>query len=186
MGEYHLNRRVVNEDILPHTSLAKEIEIVRKNNQRLIAIMNNASLTKEEILFYLEKVTGNKLDTSVEVSTPLYTDFGRHIYLGKDVTIEENVTLHDLGGITLEDGVTIGANTIITTVHEKSTSISVKPVYIKENAKVGPNTTILSGVTIGKNAIIAENSIVDRNVPDNVIVAGNPATVMSPKKANSL
>lgn len=169
MGEYHLNRRVVEGDILPNTSLAKEIEIVRKNNQRLTSIMNNASLTREEALCYMERIAGRKIDPSVRVATPLHTDFGRHLYLGKNITIHSNVTLHDLGGITIEDGVTIGSNTTITTVEVKNKKTSAKPVYIKSNAVIGANSVILSGVTIGEDAVIPSYSTVSKDVPANSI-----------------
>lgn len=182
MGEYHLNSRVIKTDIFPHTSLAKEIEIVRKNNQRLITSMNNVTPSKEEIFCYMERITGRKLDATVVIIPPMYSSFGRHLYLGKNITIQRNVTFHDLGGITIEDGVTIGANTTITTLQQKLTYLSAKPVHIKENACIEANATILPGVTIGKNAIVAANSTVDKDVPENTMVAGNPATVVDLEK----
>ena len=55
---------------------------------------------------------------------------------------------------------------------------AIKPVIIKENVWIGENARICKGVTIGKNAIVAANSIVTKDVPDNSIAAGNPARIV--------
>lgn len=52
------------------------------------------------------------------------------------------------------------------------------PVYIDENVFLGSNVTILKGVKIGKNSIIANNSLVTKDIPENVIAGGNPATII--------
>lgn len=60
----------------------------------------------------------------------------------------------------------------------KRRGISVASVQIKENAWLGANVTILPGVTVGKNAIVAADSTVTKDVPANVIVAGSPAKII--------
>lgn len=52
------------------------------------------------------------------------------------------------------------------------------PVIIKDNVWIGENAAILPGVTIGKNAIIGANAVVTKDVPDNAVVAGNPAKII--------
>lgn len=54
----------------------------------------------------------------------------------------------------------------------------VDSIRIKENAWIGANVTVLPGVTVGKNAIVAADSTVTKDVPDNVIVAGTPARII--------
>jgi acetyltransferase-like isoleucine patch superfamily enzyme len=54
----------------------------------------------------------------------------------------------------------------------------VAPVVIKDNVWLGDHATILKGVTIGENSVVAAGAVVSRDVPPNVIVAGNPATVV--------
>ncbi|MNE70842.1 Maltose O-acetyltransferase [compost metagenome] len=54
-------------------------------------------------------------------------------------------------------------------------SLIPKPIHIKKNAWIGANATILQGVTIGENAIVAAGSVVSKDVPDNTIVGGIPA-----------
>ena len=54
----------------------------------------------------------------------------------------------------------------------------VAPVVIKDNVWLGDHATILKGVTIGENSVVAAGAVVSRDVPPNVIVAGNPATIV--------
>ena len=55
---------------------------------------------------------------------------------------------------------------------------SGKPITLKENVWVGGGVTFLPGVTIGKNVIVAAGAVVTKDVPDNVIVGGNPARIL--------
>ena len=64
----------------------------------------------------------------------------------------------------------------------KERKIFTKPVKICQNAWLGENIAVLSGVTIGKNSIIGANSVVSKNIPENCIAVGNPAKVI--KKYN--
>ena len=57
----------------------------------------------------------------------------------------------------------------------------LKPVEIKEGVFIGMNVKILKGVTIGENSVIGANSIVTKNIPSNVIAAGNPCKVLKNK-----
>ncbi|MCR4965141.1 MAG: acyltransferase [Bacteroidales bacterium] len=53
-----------------------------------------------------------------------------------------------------------------------------KPVIIGENCWIGRDVSILKGVTIGNNSVIASNSVVTKSIPENCIAAGNPAKVV--------
>ena len=128
----------------------------------------------------MKEITGKKIADSVTISQPFYSDFGRHITFGKNIFINQNVTFVDLGGITIEDDVLIGpGSTFITVNHliepKKRRGLKVDPILIKRNAWIGANVTILPGVIIGENSIVAAASTVTKNVPNNVIVAGSPA-----------
>lgn len=133
-------------------------------------------------------ITGQDIDESVVISLPFYTDFGCHISFGKDIFINQNVTFVDLGGITIEDKVLIGPGCRLVTVNHiedpaKRRGLMIQPVTLKENAWLGANVTVLPGVTIGRNSIVAADSTVTKDVPDNVIVAGTPAKVMREVKS---
>lgn len=81
-------------------------------------------------------------------------------------------------GVTIENFVQIGAHCAIysiSTIDGKS-----GPVVLKENARIGSHTTIMPGVTIGKNAIVGAHSFVSKNVGDDEVVAGVPARLIKP------
>ena len=148
----------------------------------LSAILN-ASGNVEQTRRLLSEITGKEIDKSTMIFVPFYTNFGRHIRLGKNIFINHACTFLDLGGITIEDRVQIGPKVnIITENHPVEPSqrkmLDLKSVLVKSNAWIGAAATILPGVTIGENAIVAANAVVNKDVPANTIVGGIPARVI--------
>lgn len=83
--------------------------------------------------------------------------------------------------IKIGDNVKCGANTLITDSDwhpEDSRSGIPREVIIKTNVWLGVNVTVLKGVTIGENSIIGAGSVVTKDIPANVIAAGNPCKVI--------
>lgn len=149
---------------------------------KLSAILN-ASGNVEQTRRLLSEITGKEIDKSTMIFVPFYTNFGRHIRLGKNIFINHACTFLDLGGITIEDHVQIGPKVnIITENHPVEPSqrkmLDLKSVLVKSNAWIGAAATILPGVTIGENAIVAANAVVNKDVPANTIVGGIPAKVI--------
>lgn len=176
---------IQNKEILPDSTCFHEIHELKAGNEKLVLEMNNSYHNNQAVLDYLGEITGVSIDPSVTVSLPFYTDFGKHIRLGRDIFINQNVTFVDLGGITIEDNVLIGPMSRLITVNHltdpiKRRGLFLSPVHIKKNAWLGANVTVLPGVTIGENAIVAADSTVTRDVPANVIVAGSPAKIIKP------
>jgi len=91
-------------------------------------------------------------------------------------------------GVTLEDNVFIGPHVCFSNDRFPRATVSGRPqqetdwkvedTLVMEGASVGANATILCGITIGRNALIGAGSVVTKDVPPNVIVAGNPAMVL--------
>jgi acetyltransferase-like isoleucine patch superfamily enzyme len=153
------------------------------NTKELLIQMNN-SADPAEIRTLLSQITGSEIDESVAVFTPLYINYGKHTKIGKNVFINFNCTLLDLGGITIEDNVLIGPNvSILSEGHpiepKERHSLKPKSIHIKNNAWIGAGATILQGVTIGENAIVAAGAVVSKDVPNNVIVGGIPAKIIN-------
>ena len=97
-----------------------------------------------------------------------------HVFIENDVKIGNNVTIKNgvqiWDGIEIEDNVFIGPNvTFCNDRYPKSGNKNFKPekIIIKKGASIGANSTILPGVTIGENAMIAAGSIVTKNVEKN-------------------
>ena len=150
--------------------------------KKLLVQMNNAS-NPDEIRNLLSQITGSKIDESVVVFTPLYINYGKHTKIGKNVFINFDCIFLDLGGITIEDGVLIAPKvSLLSEGHPLSPnerhSLVPKPIHIKKNAWIGANATILHGVTIGENSVVAAGSVVSKDVPDNVVVGGTPAKII--------
>jgi len=79
-------------------------------------------------------------------------------------------------GVTIEDEVQIGSHCSIYSI--STIDNTAGEVVLKENCKIGSHTTILPGVTIGRNSIIGANSLVNKDIPNNVIAFGIPAKVV--------
>lgn len=140
----------------------------------------NTSASVEETRKLLSEVTGSSLDESTIVFAPFFTNFGQFIRLGKNVFINHACTFLDMGGITIEDYVLIGPKVNLITEnhpinHADRRALLCKPILIKRNAWIGAAATILPGVTIGENAVVAAGAVVSKDVADNTIVAGVPA-----------
>ncbi len=153
------------------------------SNTIKLSLVLNTSINIEQIRDCLGKITGRQIDNSTTVFIPFYTNFGRHIQLGKRVFINHACSFLDLGGITIEDDVLIGPRVnIITENHPvdplERKSLYLKAVLIKKNVWIGAGATILPGVTIGENAIIAAGAVVNKDVAANTIVGGVPAKIL--------
>lgn len=136
-----------------------------------------------EIRSIFSELIGKNVDESFFVIPPFYSDFGENIQIGKNVFVNHACTFMDRGGITLEDNVLIGPKVnLITTNHplepgKRRATIS-HPIVIKKNAWIGAAATILPGVTIGENSVVAAGALVSKDVPPNTIVGGVPAKVI--------
>ena len=149
--------------------------------KELLIRMNN-SYNPTEITRILSKIIDKEIQ-DVSIFTPIHINYGRHITIGKNVFINFNCTFLALGGITIEDDVLIGPNvSLITETHpldpQQRQGLIVKPVHIRKNAWIGANATILAGVTVGENSVVAAGAVVSKDVPDNTIVGGIPAKVI--------
>lgn len=149
---------------------------------RLSADLNTA-MDIEQIRERLGEIIGKPVDPSTTVFVPFYTNFGRFINLGRNVFINHACSFLDLGGITIEDGVMIGPRVnIVSESHPlgpaERQALVLNRVLIKRNAWIGAAATILPGVTIGENSVVAAGAVVSKDVPDNTVVGGVPARVI--------
>ncbi|MDV4043723.1 acetyltransferase [Elizabethkingia anophelis] len=148
-----------------------------------LLVQMNSSADPEEIRTILSQITNSEINENVTVFTPLYINYGKHTTIGKNVFINFDCTFLDLGGITIEDNVLIAPKVnLLSEGHpvsaENRQSLMVGHIHIKQNAWIGANATILPGVTIGENSIVASGAVVSKDVPDNTIVGGIPAKII--------
>lgn len=159
--------------------------------RRITAELNNAYHSMDEIRELFSQLSGKPVNPTLRIFPPLYTDFGKNIQVGKNVFINGGCHFQDQGGITLGDDCLIGHNVVFATLNHfiepsERASLQPAPIVLGKNVWVGSSSTILQGVTIGDNAIIAAGSVVTKDVPANVIVGGVPARLIryiTPKEA---
>lgn len=140
----------------------------------------NASADNEQVRELWNEISGSQLGVDSTIMVPFYTNIGQFTRIGKNVFINHACSFLDIGGITIEDDVLIGPKVnLITEGHPLAPSerkaLTVKPIVIKRNAWIGAAVTILPGVTVGENAVVAAGAVVSKDVPANTVVAGVPA-----------
>lgn len=119
------------------------------------------------------------------VNPPFYCDYGNHIEVGKNFFANYNCTILDVAKVKIGDNCQMAPNVAIYTaghpIHPATRSSGYeygKEVVIGDNVWLGGNTVVCPGVTIGNNVVIGAGSVVTKNIPDNMIAAGNPCRVI--------
>jgi acetyltransferase-like isoleucine patch superfamily enzyme len=143
----------------------------------------NAATTAEELRERLSEIIGAPVDASTTVFAPFHINIGLFTRFGKNVFVNHGCTFLDMGGITIEDEVMLGPGVTITTEDHpvdpgRRKTLQVAPVLIRRNAWIGANATLLPGVTVGENSVVAAGAVVHRDVPSNTVVGGVPAKVL--------
>ncbi|WP_295163086.1 DapH/DapD/GlmU-related protein [uncultured Brachyspira sp.] len=160
--------------------------LLHKCSQNAIKItyeINSIYHSSDGVRKLFEKLTGEKIDESFICFPPFYTDFGRNIKIGKNVFFNCGCSFQDRGGITIGDNVFIGMNVAVSTLNHgidlkhRSTTYPYK-VAIGNNVWIGSGANILPNVSIGDNTIIGAGSLINKDVPSNVIAAGVPFKII--------
>ena len=180
---------------MPTDSVAKTIHsrtpdsaAMLANVKRAVAItarLNRLTFNDaDEIRALFSQPIGKKVDESFLLIPPFYTAGGDEIRVGRQVFVNQNCTFYDLGGLDISDDVMIGPNvSIITAGHplepsQRRAATIGKPIVIEKKMWIAAGATIIGGVTVGENSVVAAGSVVTRDVPPNTLVGGNPARVI--------
>ena len=127
----------------------------------------------------LEELFQCEIDDSVAIVSPFYCDCGCRMTLGKNIIINKGATILSPGRVVIEDNVLIGPEVKILTVdhdlRDRHNLMHFGKVTVRENAWICMGAIICPGVTIGRNAVVAAGAVVTKDVPDDVMVGGNPA-----------
>ena len=132
----------------------------------------------------LSELTGHQLDPSVRVLPPFHTDSGRKLRFGRNVFVNHGCTAMDLGGIAIGDDVMISPNVqLISSGHPlepatRRARITTAPIDIGRGAWIAAGATVLQGVTVGDDAVVAAGAVVTKDVPACTLVAGVPARII--------
>ena len=118
------------------------------------------------------------LDETSFLTAPAQIDMGCRLKIGRNVFINHSLTVMSIGGIAVGDGTMIGPRvTIVTDNHDLQNRMVLRcrPVTIGKNVWIGACASIMPGVAIGDNAVVAGGAVVTKDVEPNTVVGGNPA-----------
>jgi acetyltransferase-like isoleucine patch superfamily enzyme len=147
-----------------------------------VAIAPNVKLGKDVKLSKFINMYGCEVGDETKIGA--FVEIQKNASVGKHCKISSHTFICE--GVRIEDNVFIGHSvTFINDAYPRSTTAEgelqteadwkVEPTVVRKGASIGSGSTILSKVTVGSNAIVGAGSVVTKDVPDNAIVAGNPA-----------
>ncbi len=157
----------------------------QRKTRKLLWELNNTDISDfEKISEIVNKlVNGNK--TNIFINPPFHCDYGFNIYIGKNFFANYNCTILDVARVDIGDNVLFAPNVAIYTaghpIHPVARASGYEygaSVKIGNNVWIGGNTVVNPGVTIGDNTVIGSGSVVTKDIPANVIAAGNPCRVI--------
>ena len=162
--------------------LLEELGAVKETIHRYNALSPSDNAGKHAIL---KDLLGSIGDDAIIVNQPFYCDYGKQIRVGKRFFANFNFTVLDEAPVTIGDDCFIGPNVSIYTachstdpVERNSRREWAEPVTVGDNVWIGGSVTILPGVSIGDNVTVGAGSVVTRDIPSNVVAAGNPCRVI--------
>ena len=159
------------------------MHVLSQEALRLTAELNGGYHTPEELRDIMTRLTGRPVDDTFALFPPFYTDCGKNIRLGRNVFINSGCRFQDQGGIIIGDGSLVGHNVVLATLNHDldpahRADLLPAPIVIGKNVWIGAHATVLPGVTVGDNAVIAAGAVVTKDVPADTVVGGVPARVL--------
>ena len=133
---------------------------------------------------YNKELFQKRRDT-VLIEPNFYCDYGFNIHLGKNFYSNHNLVILDANKVEFGNNVFIGPNCgFYTSGHPLDYKTRnkgleyAKPIKVGNNVWFGGNVCVLPGVTIGDNVVIGAGSVVNKDIPSNVVAVGNPCKVV--------
>jgi acetyltransferase-like isoleucine patch superfamily enzyme len=138
----------------------------------------------ESIRDAFEELIGKPVGDRFTLIPPFFADYGLNITVGQAVFIGHECMFTGHGAIDIADEVMIANKVNLVTAghpvepNERRAYITVEPIAIERNVWIGTAATVLPGVTIGADSVVAAGAVVTHDVPAATLVAGVPATVI--------
>jgi maltose O-acetyltransferase len=163
------------------TQLVKD----RENARRQVRIYNETLETEGDKRTKLLKELFGYTGENVYMEPNIRVDYGYNIFVGENFFANFDCVILDICEVRFGDNCLLGPGVhIYTATHpidpneRNSGKEYAKPIIVGDNVWIGGSTVINPGVTIGDNVVIASGSVVTKDVPNNVVVGGNPAKII--------
>jgi acetyltransferase-like isoleucine patch superfamily enzyme len=157
----------------------------------LETVLGSGAYVRSHTVIYAGNIIGNGFQTGNKANIRELNRIGDNVSVGTlsviehHVEIGNNVRIHSQAFIPefsiLEDDTWLGPNVVLTNAKyplSQDVKRSLKGPWIKRGAKIGANATILPGVVVGENVLVGAGAVVVKDIPDGVVVAGNPARII--------
>ena len=136
----------------------------------------------------MKRILG-KIEGNFRINQPFICDYGYNIEIGNNFYANHNLTILDANKVIFGDNVFIAPNCSFYTaghpldVESRKKGLEyAKPIKIGNNVWIGGNVIVLPGVSVGDNTVIGAGSVVTKDIPSNVVAAGNPCKVIKENK----
>ncbi len=155
------------------------------NENTSLKTLNNVSIGENVKIFSFVNAYNCSIDDNSKVGT--FVEIQKGATIGKNCKISSHSFICE--GVHISDQVFIGHGVMFTNdLFPRATNPDGSPqtdadwhlveTFVKKGASIGSNATILCGITIGENALVGAGAVVVKDVPNNAVVAGNPARVI--------
>lgn len=147
---------------------------------KITAKLNNGYHDAATVRSLFSELIGKEVPESFALFPPFYSECGKNIFVGENVFINCCCHFQDHGGVYIGDGSLIGSNVVMATINHDLNPLHradnhPAPIHIGKKVWIGSHVTILPGITIGDNAIVAAGAVVTKDVAANTVVGGVPA-----------
>lgn len=162
-----------------------DLEKEREQAKDLCYEFNNLKPSNREKQISILKELLGKTKETFRIEQPFMCDYGCNIEIGENFYSNHNLIILDANKVFLGDNVFIAPNcSFYTAGHPLDCETRnkgleyAKPIKVGNNVWIGGNVVVLPGITIGDNVVIGAGSVVNKDIPSNVVAVGNPCRVI--------